>query len=131
VNLPDLYTIANEILKASVGEGTFFDENDVRDMATPGLRGDYGLGWWVGSRGGLECDPEDILLHMMGAGGRSTVRSLTLGDADRSVTVAGQLVTIVPKKRLIVIRSGFFFLTDLDMYYGFWDRLFSGVSCSC
>lgn len=92
-------------------QGQIFDSNDILEMATPGLSSEYGLSWFLGNRGGLTCDPEEVLLHMVGAG--------------------GQIVTVFPRKRLVLAKSGFFLITRLNLYDGFWNRLFEGVDCEC
>lgn len=106
-----MFILAEEIHNAALGAGRVFNAADIQVMNTPGILNIYGLTVFLGNRGDLDCAPDDILIHFIGAG--------------------GQITTILPKKRLIATKSGFGFVTDIGINDSFWNRLFDGVSCDC
>ncbi|MBK04191.1 MAG: hypothetical protein CL920_30470 [Deltaproteobacteria bacterium] len=121
VTLPEIKKLAEELLAASLGKGKIFDINDIKTLRTPGLNPTYGLSVWLNSAGidttGTsikatypDCG-DDSVFHMLGAG--------------------GQVVTIVPPKRLLILKSSKVGSVEAQSRQEFWDKLFTQVQCTC
>lgn len=121
VTLPEIQKLAEELLAASLGKGKVFDANDIKLLTTPGLNPSYGLSVWLNDKGVdtsgktipptyADCGPTRVF-HMLGAG--------------------GQVVTIVPDKRLLVLKSAKVGKVEAQGRQDFWDKLFDQVKCTC
>lgn len=100
-------------MAAALGEGTLFNEQDIAELATAGVRENYGLTFWLAPEGSPpSCDPlETVSLNFIGA--------------------LGQIATIFPTKRLIIVKSAGVVPHDIERIREMWTRVFQGVDCTC
>lgn len=121
--LPDLIKVGGELMEAARGQGQILNATDVESFTLPGLNPSYGLSFWLNTDDGFSPTGDALEATFYPACDTSEVFSM-LG-------MGGQIVTVVPPKRLVVVVSSRVGLPEDQNEPGLFDALFENVPCRC